>query len=72
MNIKDAPQYSLYQMVIKRMGAMIYNISGDLKSQSEMEELVQDIIESAYRDGYKEGSRKAVEKHFEKFSQSFK
>jgi len=72
MDIKDSSKYNLYQMVVKRMGAMIYNISGDLKSQSEMEELVQDVIESAYRDGYKEGSRNAVEKHFEKFSQSFK
>lgn len=72
MNIKDAPQYSLYQMVIKRMGTMIYNVSGDSRSQSEMEECMQDVIESVYRDGYKEGSRNAVEKHFEKLSQSFK
>lgn len=72
MNVKNAPQYSLYQMVIKRMGTMIYNVSGDSKSQSEMEECMQDIIESAYRDGYMEGSRNAVEKYFENLSQSFK
>lgn len=72
MNIKDAPNYEIYQMVINRLGTMIYNISGSAQNQSEMETLIQEVIESAYRDGFTEGSKNAVDNHFQGLINKFK